>query len=620
MKSGSVFAVVVFSLIVNAFCAGADFLFCLSSPAEMVLSSPVNLPAGNVPVFQTNTAWSGETGIQTRNRFADLSDWRGVSQTFQWKGTNDLDGIGLRFAHNQDAWLRDQPYTLVLQELDGITPTSTVQQVKFMLTAGLVVADRWLFMDFADVSLKDGEWYGFTVCPSPGGVDGTQRTYWAAADDGSHYGGRGAQWNPKTSELPKEDVYGSAGTDLAFYLHSVSAPSSWIFVGNEKEEVVDSETGRTVVYLTNGESLDTHFHYHGGSWGTVNGRSYLFFSSSRERPVAVGEALSGERQIMAADTETGDLYYLTSIPNPVEGMSYYHRPYQATYNDDLKMVFFWGLQRRRLYAYNCMTGAQTLLVTLPVGQSSRLLDDFADENTVRLIYPFSDSGTNREYVEAADFDRSLNLISRTVIRTSPEGDDLNHVEISPADKNIFFYKHHQDFGSESYMAILKTADLESQQGDAAVNSNETPYVDHMIWGALGENIYWDDNTGNLWSYSRITETKQIVGNASPIHNQLSPDEKLWVYDYRDEVYPYYSASFENPTGRTTHLENWYGSIWIHDMATDTSVKYANIIWGSPHPRHPHAVFSPNGEMISFVTGMDSENSRVAIMQIEENQD
>ncbi|MEA2068364.1 MAG: hypothetical protein U9P12_04110, partial [Verrucomicrobiota bacterium] len=417
---------------------------------------------------------------------------------------------------------------------------------------------------------------------------------------------------------------GSNGTDRITYLKAegnpaffhVAAgasppPASWIFAGNEMEEIVDAETGRTVIYLTRGDSLDTHFHYHGGSWGTINGATYLFFASSRERPAGVGTTLSGERQLMAANVETGDLYYLTSIPNPLEGRLYYHRPYQATYNDDLKTIFFWGLLRHQLYAYNCVTGVRTLLVTLPSTHVSRLMDDFVDATSVRLIYPVSDRATDLEYIEVADFDRDLNPLSRTVVRTSLVGDALNHVEIRPDDKDVFFYKHHQNVDSPSYQAILMVADLSSQQSDIVVNSNETPYVDHMIWGKSGDHIYWDDNAGNLWSFDWAAQTNAIVGGASPIHNQLSSDEQLWVYDRRTDP-PYFSQPFEHIT-----LENWQGSIRIHDMATDTSEKQANIIWASPHPRHPHAIFSPDDSMISFVTGMDNENSRVAIMRVVE---
>ena len=696
-------------------------LLAASANAAVELSNPATVSTNHVAVSQLDT--SGTVHVQARNRLSALSDWRAITQTFQWTVTNAFDGIGLYMnGGNNSYWTTTstQTYQFVVQALDSNIPTQTVLNATFQLPGDKVADGQWLYIDTDNVALQNGQWYGFSLCPAQTDVNGVLRTFWDTAS-GDVYAGLARQYIPVSGGIPKADSYSAGGgvPDYAFYMlyaspppvisivnwsfvsndliqvevdlpgnpalfhpetttnltavpwgnaaHSSDggnpflvtnlsysslgtngtnrvffvkaegnsaffsvkagaplAPAFWIFAGNEKEEIVDAETGRTVVYLTNGDSLDTQFHYHGKSWGTINGTSYLFFSSSRDRPAAAGATPSGERQLMAADVGTGDLYYMTSIPNPKDGMVYYHRPYQATYNDDLKTIFFWGLSRKQLFAYNCETGIQTLLLSLAATQSSRLLNDLVDESSVRLIYPYSDSDTDREYIEVADFDRSLNLISRTVVRTSPAGDDLNHVEIRPGDKNVFFYKHHEGFGTPSYQAILKVADLNSPgdiDSDIVVNPNETPYVDHMIWGKSGDFIYWDDNAGHLWDFSWSAKTNTIVGNANPIHNQLSPDEQLWVYDYRNETDPYWSDDLENPIGRDppriTHLENWHGSMWIHNMQSDTSVKYANIIWGSPHPRHPHAVFSPDGKMISFVTGMDSENSRIAVMHVVE---
>jgi len=650
-----------------------------------------------------------------------LSDWRAITQTFQWTATNAFDGIGLYMdGGNNSYWstTSTQTFRFVIQALDSSIPTQTVLNATFVLTGDKVADGQWLYIDTDNVALQNGQWYGFSLCPAKTAVNGGLRTFWDTAP-GDAYAGRSRQYAPKNGStlfIPKTDSYSTGGSpqgDYTFYMlheppppmvirivgwsfvsedtiemvvdlpgnpslyhpesttnlvsdswasvaHSVDGsdpftvtnfgysalgtngtdriiyvkaegrqafftvapgasppPSSWVFVGNEKEEVVDPETGRTVVYLTAGGSLDTHFHYHGGSWGTINGATYLFFSSSRNRPASAGSPLSGERQLMAANVETGDLYYLASIPNPRDGMAFYHRPYQASYNDDLKTIFFWGLRRKQLFAYNCITGAQTLLATLSATQSSRQMNDFVDASSVRLVYPYSDSATGREYIAVADFDRNLNPLTNFVARTTLAGDDIDHVEVKPDNKDVFFYKYHE-FSTTGH-AILKIADLASQQADTVVNPNQTPYVDHMVWGKSGGSIYWDDNAGRLWSFGWAGQTNAIAGNASPIHNQLSPDEQLWVYDYRNETYPYFSADLENPVGndppRITHLENWHGSIWIHNMQANTNEKYANFAWASPHPRHPHAIFSGNGEMISFVAGMDSEKTRVAIMRI-----
>ena len=398
---------------------------------------------------------------------------------------------------------------------------------------------------------------------------------------------------------------------------SRGVPTAWIPVGNENEEVVDAETGRTVVYLTAGESLDTHFHFHGGTWGTINGTTYLFFSSSRERPAEAGETVPGERQIMAANVVTGDLYYLTTIPNenPESSSQWSFRPYSASYNDTAKTIFFWDKQRHKIFGYNALTGEQKLMLTLPPGAVSRELDDFVDQDSVRLIYPYTirrEAG-NSGYIAVSDFDRSLNLVTNRIVLRCPTNEALNHVEINPADKEVFFYKRHHKkkpdgrFGWAS-LYIKNMADPTAD--DFFVNStNQT--TDHMIWGESGKHLYWDNNKGNLWRLDYPACTMKIVGSGGNIHNMLSADERLWVYDLRKDP-PYFTKMIDG-----FKIENWRGSIWIHDMASNTSEKQANIIWGSPHPKHPHAVFSQNGQWISFVTGMDNENSRVAIMRVDE---
>lgn len=396
-----------------------------------------------------------------------------------------------------------------------------------------------------------------------------------------------------------------------------SVSAAWIPAGNEMEKVVDAETGRTVTYLTDGNSIDTHFHYHCGTWGEINGRAYLFFASSRERPAAAGETMPGERQIMAADVKTGDLYYLTTIPNDGPGnlAQITFRPYFASYNDTSKTIFFFDKARNSIYGYNCLTGEQKRMLTLPKGAVSRELDDFADKQTVRLIYPYTTRTAegNTGAVAVSDFDRNLNLITNRIVMTCSAKEALNHVEINPQNKDLFFYKHHQDQQSDgrySLSAVCIKNLAEPDAADAVVNPDGKT-LDHMIWSASGAHIYWDDNAGNLMRYTCRSSITEKVGDGPNIHNYLSSDEKLWVYDLRTDP-PCFSQPFDGMT-----VKCWKGSIWIHDMAANTSAKYANIIWGDPHPRHPHAVFSHDDSMISFVTGVDNENSRVAVMSVTE---
>lgn len=583
-----------------------------SASTDLTFYLKAGRAASAAAVVQSN---AGGGSVQTRNFYVNLSDWRGVAQTFQWPTEQLLDGIGLRLASNQSAWSSDQQYVLVIQEISSGTnlPTGTVAEIEFTLPHELVVSNQWLFIDIDNLSLESGRWYGFTLCPADDSVNGTQRAYWATSDDGNGDGRRGSQFNPSVSGVPKTDAYGNnLYRDLTFYLQSCDLPSTWIPVGNEKEKVVDSQSGRTIRYLTQGDFIDTHFHYHNISWGEIGGRDYLFFSSSRNRPAEAGETVNGERQIMAADVETGDLYYLTTIMN--DGGSVSHlttRPYFATYNDATQTIFFFDKKRTNIYAYNCLTGEQNHLLSLPAGAVSREMDDFADDQVIRLMWAYSLSG--QDYIALADFDHDLSLTASATLRQSGTNEALNHVGISPADKNMFFYKHHHDRQPDGSYATedLCLVNLNSPQDTTIVNS-QGEKVDHMVWGKSGDLIYWDDNQGHICCHAVGVSGISIIGSFGSIHNQLSSDENRWVCDTRS------IPIATNMVGNVSTV-NWNGKIKIYDFDTEQLTVYADIIWGEPHPRHPHAVFSPDDSMISFVAGaaVSNGNTRVAVMQVDE---
>jgi len=576
--------------------------------ATVVLSNLMNIPLEHVVVSQTNSA--GNFKIQARN--FTTNDWRGISQTFLWDFTKKLDGIGLKFADVQPTWTTDQQYVLIIQALSGNLPTSTVAQFEFTLTKDKVAANKWLYINFDDLELTYNQWYGFTLCPPASAVNTSLRAYWATSDT-NVYIGKGAQINPAVSGLPKTDAYGdiSQKTDFAFYLKQADMP--WIYVGNELEKRVDSETHKTVYYFTDGTSIDTHFHYHNGSWTTIDGTNYLFFSSSRNRPVSAGETIEGERQIMAVNTENGDLFYLTTIPNYLPGATsdLSTRPYYASYNDHSKEIYYFNKKRHKIYAYNILTHEEKLILTLPNSALSRELDDYADDKLTRLIYPYTvrQGSLNLGFIAVADFDQNINLLTNYIVKTCTTNDALNHVGICPKNKDVFFYKHHKNLQPDSY-EITELHLMNLSNNTDTVIKPDNHYIDHMIWGASGKYIYWDDNQGRFYCYEWETGNTNIIHDEHTIHNQVSFNEKLWVYDNRKP--PEISTNID---GRV--VENWLGNIRILNCETKKSIKYSNYTWGGPHPRHPHPRFSPDDTMISFVTGADMPNSRIAAMYIEE---
>ncbi|MBU3666516.1 MAG: hypothetical protein FGM15_11670 [Chthoniobacterales bacterium] len=394
-----------------------------------------------------------------------------------------------------------------------------------------------------------------------------------------------------------------------------TVPAAWIPAGNEMEDVVDAETGRTVRYLTKGGSMDTIFHYHNTTWGEILGRKYVFFESSRDRPRGAGATVPGERQVMAADVETGDLYYLTTIEYGGNGGADQWFPqvttpvqYYAFYNDKAKAVFFYDKSRTRLFAFNCLTGEKKLLRTMPAGAIPRELSHHADERGIRLIYPYLLGG--KHYIEVLDLDRNFDVTGSSIVRDSPPDEAINHISIRPGDRDSFLYN--RVYGSALTDRQNLVADLRTGGGD--VEFSKGRIVDHPVWGRLGKSLYWDNNEGWLCRYTPDTgkEERLVKVAQIPVHNQISGDEKLWVYDTRsDEVFR------GSLPGCSVPVENWRGAIWVCHLATGATEKYADILWAHPQPRHPHPQFSPDDKHISFVTGAGEKdaNTRIAVMKV-----
>ncbi len=392
-----------------------------------------------------------------------------------------------------------------------------------------------------------------------------------------------------------------------------SVPAAWIPAGNEMERIVDAETGRTVRYLTSGRSIDTIFHYHNTTWGVIHGRDYLFFESSRDRPPGAGATVPGERQVMAADIETGDLYYLTSIGYDGAGgddpwFRQVNTPvqYHAFYNDTAKTLFYFDKRRTRLFAYRCLTGERKLLRTMPEGAIPRELSHHADEQGVRLVYPYLLDG--KHFIEVLDLDGDLNLLASAIVRESPPGEAINHISIRPGDRDTILYNRVHG------TALTERQNLVAglRPGGTDVEFDKGRVVDHPVWGRRGQSLYWDDNEGGLCRFTpasgvveRLLKLPQV-----PVHNQLSSDERLWVYDTRSsEIF-----SGEVP-GCIGPASNWQGAIHVCDITAGVSEKYANILWAHPQPRHPHPQFSADDKHLAFVTGAGEKDAftRIVVM-------
>lgn len=193
--------------------------------AQSVFSGVIVSHSGSLPTilgpFQTDT--SKVDAIQTRNTQAGGADWRGISESFRWNITNDLDAIGFHVA-SPTVLSYDVDYLLVVQQLTGdkTAPTATLAQIEFTISPADVVAGEWLHLDLANnLEMEYDQWYGVTLCPVSNAVNGA-RMYWSASAS-NVYEGAGQQIAPLSTGMPRTSAYASQGFDLAFYMQGVSA-------------------------------------------------------------------------------------------------------------------------------------------------------------------------------------------------------------------------------------------------------------------------------------------------------------------------------------------------------------------------------------------------------------
>jgi len=217
--------------------AAIVFVFSVAVNADdITVSNPAGPPSGNVAIANPN--YDGSLQIQGRFRASNSSDWRSITQTFTWPTNLWMDGLQLRLGNSQPTWTIDDPYngyrngtqeyTLVVQALNSSSvPTSLVAQLFFTLTSDKIAPDTWIYFDLdSNLNLSQNQLYGFELTPS-GPPSKDYRTYFNTSTN-DYAGGRGAQANPQSSNLPRTTAYGSAGTDYTMYFTAIPEPATII--------------------------------------------------------------------------------------------------------------------------------------------------------------------------------------------------------------------------------------------------------------------------------------------------------------------------------------------------------------------------------------------------------
>ncbi len=153
----------------------------------------------------------------------------------------------------------------------------------------------------------------------------------------------------------------------AAILQAVDMSSMFLTLGSEMHTQTDS-AGRIATYWTSGDYSE----YTAASGSDVwidNGR-YIIFESVRPRPV--GGTTAGERQLVAADTQTGSLYWmraLTRESTSTYGAAHIEMPAAVHYDccEAANLVAFRDITGHRLYCLNLNTGAVNEIWTLTDG-------------------------------------------------------------------------------------------------------------------------------------------------------------------------------------------------------------------------------------------------------------
>lgn len=254
-----------------------DYAFYMIHAQPTVLSNPEEVPAYNIAVSQLDS--SGSVNVQARQRGpGDIGDWRVITESFQWTGSGDFDGIGLLMGDGNDAlWSSSstQVYQFVVQALDSLSnlPTQTLINVEFYLTGDMVADGQWLYIDTPDVSLEEDAWYGFSMGPAEGATDAGLRTYWDTAS-GDAYAGVARQYAPTVSgAIPKTDSYAAGGgvPDYTFYItEAVTGNAAAVIAGLSS---VSGDVLEMTVYVP-GALNSYHPEYSetllSGSWSNVS--------------------------------------------------------------------------------------------------------------------------------------------------------------------------------------------------------------------------------------------------------------------------------------------------------------------------------------------------------------
>lgn len=431
----------------------------------------------------------------------------------------------------------------------------------------------------------------------------------------------------------------SAGPAPAWTAHFQKLPP-------EREVIRDARTQREIVFLTSPDSTSTLNYPTCRSW-TADGR-FVIFESIRPRP---GERASRvreekvlmrgpatqptlryvERQLMAADVETGDLYWLA--PLEVEDTASYG---DAQLNVSIQFHADLAPLANRLVYYD-MTGHHLYLLDLDTGRRREIWHmtdgtigdppSISPDGTRVVFYAGHPGPPENERFRGDTFTiYALDLDPKTgearpplhvvTSLTSRKGDRykqdprdwliINHCQINPKHPDLIGFAHQwgNSYSDGSYWrARIWTSGLNGAGEAPLTLTPARRYHTHEVWGPQGDWMYYV-NTGDVERVHRATREVQVIAKGLTTranHINVSEDERIIVAD------SYTADRFDADDTRPTPL-------FLIDAATGKSTTLAVQPVGQFHPRHAHPSISPRADRVGFTVASGS-TARVAVMTL-----
>ncbi len=404
-------------------------------------------------------------------------------------------------------------------------------------------------------------------------------------------------------------------------------------IGNEKHIVRDAVSGRDIIFLTNSDYINYAQYPHNKGW--LEDDKYVLFTSYRPSPEGI--VRPGERQMLAANIETGDIYRLATLDfEDTAKYGKYHLTISGAYQHDYA-------PKANIIIYNDITGHNLYLLNLNTGERKQIwhvdngtindLPSITDDGTRALIYVLHPApevaampnvgvmsavysfDINPETTEAAAPKLLTTFIHRKIdngANNDRNGMYLSHQLINPVNKEEFSFCHGYNGFSDGSVEFARVwyGKTDGSEIRMACPTPQGHIFTHELWGPKGRLIYFVDivtNGGISAVDPRTGKVRKIIEDVNPrcLHISVSGDERRIVFDTQRFATVSPLDEFQN------HLED----IVLLDVATGQTTVLAHQMEGLNHPRQMHPIINRGGDKVCF-TVAEAAKCKVAVVKID----